>query len=329
MKALRVRIAGTGSCVPARVLTNDDLQRRLDTTDEWIYTRTGIRERRMAGPEEHPSVLGARASRAAMGDAGIRPQDVDLILCATTLADRIFPSTACSIQHELGAGAAGALDMNAACSGFVYCLNTAWGFVVSGRYRNVLCVGTETLSRMVNYDDRGTAIIFGDGAGAMVLQPTTEGDSDFLAGELGADGSKGDLVQVPAGGARRPAHVPGTPARDFMMQMDGKAIYRFAIQKFVDLTERAIAQAGVTLDDLSLIVPHQVNHRVIEAACEKLGFPAEKTVVNIGKYGNTSAASIPLAFDEARRDGRLKRGDLVLMVAFGGGLTWGSLLLRH
>lgn len=324
-----VRIAGSGSAVPAAVLSNADLTRRLETSDEWIFARTGIRERRIAGPDEHPSVLGARAARMALEDAGIGADDVDLILCANTLADRVFPTTACSIQHLLGATRAGALDMNAACTGFVYCLHAAWGFVAGGRYRNVLCIGTETLSRMVDYEDRGTAVIFGDGAGAMVLQPNAEGDGDFLVGELGADGGQGEALQVPAGGARRPAHTPGIPARDFMMQMDGRVVYRFAVQKFVDLTERALAQAGVTLADLALIVPHQVNRRLIESACEKLGCPTEKVIINIEKYGNTSSASIPIAFDEARRAGRLSRGDLVLLVAFGGGLTWGSLLIRY
>src|SRR5688572_6836803 len=203
MSSQRVRIAGTGSAVPDGVLDNAELTRRLVTSDAWIFERTGIRERRVAGPDEHPSVLGARAGRMAMDDAGIGAGDIDLILCANTLADRIFPTTACSIQHLLGATGAGALDMNAACTGFVYCLHTAWGFVAGGRYRNVLCIGTETLSRMVNYEDRGTAILFGDGAGAMLLQPSEGGESDFLVGELGADGSQGDLLQVSAGGARR------------------------------------------------------------------------------------------------------------------------------
>jgi 3-oxoacyl-[acyl-carrier-protein] synthase-3 len=326
---LRVRIAGTGSNPPSKVLTNEELSHLVDTNDEWIVQRTGIKERRIAAPNEFPSVLGAAAAQKALETAGVKPEAVDLILCANTLADRIFPTTACAIQDKLGCVNAGALDMNAACTGFVYGLNSAWGFIATGRYKNILVVGTETLSKMVNYKDRGTCIIFGDGAGATLLQPADGGASDFLAGELGADGKQGEHIYVAAGGARKPAHTPGVDPTEFMMYMNGRAVYKFAVQTFVDLAERAVKKAGLTLKDVNCLVPHQVNLRIIESACEKLGFPMERTVVNIHKYGNTSAASIPTAFDEACRTGRIKRGDLVLMVAFGGGLTWGSLLLRY
>lgn len=328
MKTIRVRIAGTGSNPPTRILNNEELSRLVDTSDEWIVQRTGIKERRISAPDEAPSDLGAAAARKALDAAGVKPEEVELILCANTLADRIFPTTACSIQQKLGCVNAGALDMNAACTGFVYALNSAWGFVASGRYKNILAVGTETLSKMVNYKDRGTCIIFGDGAGAMVLQPSEAEGSDFLAGELGADGWQGELIQVPAGGARKPAHTPNVDPTEFMMYMNGRAVYKFAVQKFVDLASRAVAKAGMTLNDVSLLVPHQVNLRIIESACERLNFPLDKAVINIHKYGNTSAASIPTAFDEAFRAGRIKRGDIILMVAFGGGLTWGSLLIR-
>jgi 3-oxoacyl-[acyl-carrier-protein] synthase-3 len=328
VKSYRVRIAGTGSNPPSKVVTNEDLSRIVDTSDEWIVQRTGIRERRIVADDECPSDLAAGASRRALESAGVRPEEVDLIVCANTLADRIFPGTSAAIQQKLGCVHAGAVDVNAACTGFVYALHCAWGFVSSGRYRNVLVAGVETLSRMTNWKDRNTCIIFGDGAGAMLLQPSEEG-GDFLTGELGADGWQADLIQVPAGGARLPAHTPGVDPSKFTIYMNGRAVYRFAVNKFVELSERAAAKAGLRLADVDLLVPHQVNLRIIESACERLNFPISKAVVNIHKYGNTSAASIPTAFDEARRDGRLQRGNVVLMVAFGGGLTWGSLLLRY
>lgn len=329
MKSYHVRIAGTGSNPPARVLTNAELSRIVDTSDDWIVQRTGIRERRISAPNECPSDLASGAARKAMETANVKPEQIELVVVANTLADRIFPTTACAVQHKLGCVNAGALDVNAACTGFVYSLNLVWGLVASGRYKNVLCCGVETLSKMTNYKDRGTCIIFGDGAGAFVLQPSEEPTSDILAGELGADGGQGDLIQVPAGGARKPGHTPGVDPTEYMIYMNGKAVYKFAVQKFVDLAERATAKAGLQLADVDWLVPHQVNMRIIESACEKLNFPISKTVINIHKYGNTSAASIPTAFDEAVRDGRIKRGHRVLMVAFGGGLTWGSLLLRY
>jgi 3-oxoacyl-[acyl-carrier-protein] synthase-3 len=329
VKSYHVRIAGTGSNPPSKVLTNEDLSKMVDTSDEWIVQRTGIKERRISAPNECPSDLASAAARKALEAAQVKPEDVDLIVVANTLADRIFPTTSCSVQEKLGCMKAGALDVNAACTGFVYLLNVVWGMVSSGRYKNVLCCGVETLTKMTNYKDRGTCIIFGDGAGAMVLQPSENPASDILAGELGADGKQGDLIQVPAGGARRPAYTPGVDPSEFTIYMNGKAVYKFAVQKFVDLAERAVAKVGLKLTDIDWLVPHQVNMRIIESACEKLNFPIAKTVINIHKYGNTSAASIPTAFDEAVRDGRIKRGHKVLMVAFGGGLTWGSVLLKY
>jgi 3-oxoacyl-[acyl-carrier-protein] synthase-3 len=323
-----VRIAGTGSHPPSKVLTNDDLSRMVDTSDEWITQRTGIKERRIATAEEMPSDLGTGAARKALEDAKAAPEDVELILCATSFPDRLFPGTGCMIQKNLGCARAGAVDMNAACTGFVYALNSGWGYIASGRFRNVLVVGTETLSKMVNWKDRTTCILFGDGAGAVLLQPS-DGASDFLAGELGADGHQADYIQLPGAGARYPAHTPEPDLAQFMIHMRGREVYRFAVQKFVDLASSTVKRAGLKLEDVKLLVPHQVNLRIIESACERMGFPMEKTYVNIHKYGNTSSASIPTAFDEARREGKIKRGDLVLMVAFGGGLTWGSLLLRY
>ncbi len=323
-----VRIAGTGSSPPERVLTNADLARTVDTSEEWIVQRTGILERRIAAPEDCPSDLGVRAARRALEEARVSPGEVDLILCANTLADQIFPGTSCFIQRTLGCANAGALDVNAACTGFLYALHCAWGMIESGRHRNILCVGTETLSRMTNWKDRTTCVLFGDGAGAMLLQASDKPGSAFLAGSLGADGSQAELVQSPGGGARIPPGRADVDPATYSIQMDGRAVYKFAVNKFVELCERTAAHAGVGLGDVALLVPHQMNLRIIEAAAERLRFPKERILVNIQKYGNTSAASVPTAFDEAVREGRLRRGDLALLVAFGGGLTWGSLLLR-
>jgi 3-oxoacyl-[acyl-carrier-protein] synthase-3 len=324
-----VRIAGTGSYAPAKVLTNDDLSRMVDTSDAWITERTGIKQRRIAAENEAPSDLGVIAAQRALETAGIAPADVDMILCATSFPDHLFPTTACAIQARLGASRAGAVDLLAACSGFVYALVTGWHYAASGRYRNILAVGTETLSKIVNWEDRSTCVLFGDAAGAVVLQPDPSGRSDILYATLGADGTQGELIILPAGGARCPISPEHIAAHRHQIHMRGRDVYVFAVRKMADLTREAMEAMGIGPDGLGLLIPHQVNLRIIESAIERLNIPREKVMVNIDRYGNTSSASVPVALDEAVRAGRIRRGDAVVIVAFGGGLTWGAVGLRY
>jgi 3-oxoacyl-[acyl-carrier-protein] synthase-3 len=323
---VRVRVAGTGSYVPEQRLTNDEICRRVETNDEWIQERTGIRERRIAAPGQTPSDLGAEASRRALAAADIKPEDVDLIVTATSFPDRFLPSTACYIQQKVGCFGAGAVDMLAACTGYVYALATGWRYVASGDYKNVLVVGAETLSKITNWEDRATCILFGDAAGAAVLQPSQDG-SDILYSRLGADGRLGDLVIVPGGAAADPPSPELLEARRNTIHMRGRETYKFAVTTMADLTRDALDRCGWSIDELSLLIPHQVNRRIIESAAQRLGLPMERIFINIDRYGNTSAASVPVALDEAVRTGRLKRGDKLVLVAFGGGLTWGSVAM--
>ena len=323
-----VTIAGTGSYAPAKRLTNDDLSTMVDTTDEWIVQRTGIRERRIASADESPSTQGVQAARQALDAAGVAAADVQLILCATSFGDYPAPCTAARMQAALEAPRAGIFDVNAGCTGFVCALSAGWRFVQSGAYDNVLVVGTETLSRGVNYKDRATCIIFGDGAGAVVLR--RGGPGDILFSELGGDGRQGDAIMAPGGGAVQPPNACTDENRHlYYLKMEGRDIYTFAVRKFVELTQNALAGAGLKIDDLDFLVPHQVNLRIIESACKRLELPLDRVGVNIDRYGNTSAASVPLALDECVRAGRIKRGHTVLLIGFGAGLTWGSVLLRY
>lgn len=325
----RVRVRGTGSYMPARVLTNDDLSKMVETSDEWITQRTGIKERRIAAPEETPGTMGSEAARRALADAGVKADDVSLLICATSFGDYFAPCTATRIQVALEARRAGVFDVNAGCTGFVCALAAAWRFVASGAYERVLVVGTETISRGLNYKDRATCIIFGDGAGAFVLD-RSDGDSDVLFSELGGDGWQGDAIICPGGGAALPPWKCNDENRhNFYLQMVGRDIYKFAVGKFVELTHNALKAQGMTIDQLDFLVPHQVNLRIIESACQRLGLPLDRVGLNIQKYGNTSAASVPIAFDEAARAGRIRRGMKVLLIGFGAGLTWGSVLLKY
>ena len=325
---LRVRIAGTGSFVPERVLTNEDLSKMVDTNDQWILERTGIRERRIAANGTSPSDLGAEAARRAMDAAGVTPEEIDLIVTATSCPDRLLPSTACYIQRKVGCFNAGAVDMLAACTGFIYALSNGWRHVATGDYRNVLVVGAETLSRITNYEDRSTCVIFGDAGGAAVLQPSNDG-SDILYSKLGADGRLDDLIIVPAGGATEPATADSLAEHRTTIHMKGRETYKFAVKTFVELTRDALERCGWSVDELTLLIPHQVNLRIIESSAQRLGIPLDRILINIQRYGNTSAASVPVALDEAVRTERIKRGDKVIMVAFGGGLTWGSTALIY
>jgi len=323
-----VEVAGTGASVPARVVTNEEFTRHLDTSDEWIRQRTGIRERRIAGPGESTLTLSVAASRQALADAGIGPEEIDLIVHATVTPEHPLPATACELQAALGCRWIPAFDIGAACSGFVYALVDAAQYLTSGLARSALVVGSEALTRITDMEDRSTAVLFGDGAGAAILRPSTDPQRGIITARLGADGGRARSVWVPAGGAAEPASIRTVSERLHYMKMEGRAIYKFAVTMMHALVRETVDEVGIRLDDLALVIPHQSNLRIIESAAERLGLPMDKVAINIDRYGNTSAASIAMAFHEARQTGRIKAGDLVLLVAFGAGLTWGSLLMR-
>ncbi len=320
-------IAGTGMYVPDRRLTNADLERMVETSDEWILERTGIRERRIAAPEQASSDLGLVAAQRALEMAGLGPEDVDQLLVATTTPDRFLPSCACTLQAKLGAKNAAAYDMFAACSGFIYGLGIARGMIGTGLADTVLLVGVETLSRITDYTDRNTCVLFGDGAGAAVLRPCAPGDG-ILAVKIRSDGSMGDLLEVPAGGSRVPASIESVTRRDHFVKMRGREVFKLAVRAMEESMGRALESAGLSAADLELVIPHQANQRIIDATRERLGLPPEKVILNIDHYGNTSSASIPISLDEVVRAGRLKRGDNLGFMAFGGGLTWGAAVAR-
>jgi 3-oxoacyl-[acyl-carrier-protein] synthase-3 len=317
-------ITGWGMSVPEAVLTNDDLAKIVDTNDAWIRERTGIRERRIARENQFPSTLGAEAALKALEVANVQPAEVDLIICATSSPEYFFPATACLIQDAIGADKAGAFDLSAACSGFIYAVNMAAQSIRSGSIRTALVIGAETLSRFVNWKDRNTCILFGDGAGAFVLQ-ASERPGGVLSAVMRSDGSGGDLLSVPAGGSRHPAAEATIRAGEHFIHMDGREVFRFATRVMAASTKEAIEAAGLTLDQIQCIVPHQANIRIIEAAARGLKLPMEKFIVNLDRYGNTSTASIPIAVVEAAASGRIKPGDKLVLVGFGGGLTWGAM----
>jgi len=324
----RVRISGTGSFLPEKILTNADFERMVDTSDEWIITRTGIKQRHVIEPGTATSDLAAEASRRAMEEAGVTPDKLDLIIVATITPDTLLPSAACHLQAKLGALNAGAFDVAAACSGFVYGANVAWQFIQTGRYDNILVVGAECLSTITDYQDRSSCILFGDGAGAAVFTASDDGRGEVLYGTLGADGRGADIMMMPAGGSRRPASHETVENREHYMTIRGRETYKFAVEKMADLVAQSLQEAGLTTADLRWIIPHQVNTRILEGAAKRLGVPMDDMYVNIDRIGNTSAASIPIALDEANRKGLLRSGDVVALVAFGGGLTWASMILR-
>lgn len=316
-----IAILGTGSHAPARVLTNDELSRQVETSDEWIVTRTGIRERRIAGPGEPTSLLAAAAARAALADAGLQPADIDLLIVATCTADMPMPSAACLVQTALGIGErAACVDLNAACTGFVYALDHAWALLSTGRYRHALVIGAEKISSLLDWSDRTTCVLFGDGAGAVVLGPARRDGSGMVDVRLGAIPGTADLLAVPGG-----SPADDTPRR---VVMKGKEVFKFAVRGMEEVTRDLLARNHLSASDLTLVVPHQANLRIIHSLAQYLELPYERILVNVDRFGNTSAASIPIALDEARRSGRLKSGDLVLFVAFGAGLTYGGALVR-
>lgn len=322
-------ILGTGSYAPERVLTNEDLARMVDTSDEWIFTRSGIRERRIAGPNESTSDMGVQAGRRALDDAGLKPSDIDLLIVATMTPDTPMPAAACIIQRKLGLPTSAAcFDLNAACSGFVYALDTACAMLTSGRYRHALVIGAEKLSTYIDWQDRTTCVLFGDGAGAVVIGPGSERDRGFLGARLGALGESGDLLCIPGGGCNMPATAASIASGQHYVKMKGKEVFKLAVRVMDEAARDILEQHHLRADQISLVIPHQANLRIIEAISQYLELPMERFFVNVDRYGNTSSASIPIALDEARRSGRIKPGDLTLMVAFGAGLTYGSALIR-
>ncbi len=320
-------VLGTGSALPSRVLSNSDLERMVDTSDEWITTRTGIKERRIAEANESTSDYATLACQRALESAGVSPDEVDLIVCATVTPDTMFPATASLIQHKLGATRAAAFDLSAACSGFIYALSLASAYIESGRYTKILVVAADLLSRITDYEDRSTCVLFGDGAGAVLLGPA-DAQKGFLAFDLGSDGSGAEFLIQPAGGSRVPATIESVESRLHFLRMSGQETFKFAVKAMVSATERVLSSAGMDVSDIDLLVPHQANIRIIEAARRKFDLVEEKVMVTIHKYGNTSSSSMAIALDEAVRAGRAKSGDLVVIVGFGGGLTWGAALLR-
>ncbi len=322
-----VGILGAGYHVPETRLTNADLERRLETNDEWIRTRTGIRERRVAAEGEATSDLALPAARRALERAGLDGADLDLIVVATVTPDHAFPSTACLLQDRLGASHAAAFDISAACTGFLYGLSAAEAMIRAGTARHALVVGAEVLTRILDWQDRSTAVLLGDGAGAVVLGPAAPGFG-ILSTVLGADGAGAPLVRMPAGGSRLPASPETVAGRMHTFQQHGREVYRFAIQIMGDAAEEALERARLRPEDVALLVPHQANFRIIEAAARRFSFPLDRVWVNIDRYGNTSSASIPIGLAEAAEGGRLHRGDVVLVVAFGAGLTWGAATMR-
>jgi len=320
-------IAGWGMYVPQLVLTNDDLAQRVDTSDEWIRTRTGIVERHIAGPQDTTSTMAIAAGRAALDRADLAPGQIDAIIVATVSGDYVTPSTACLVQAGLGASSAAAFDISAGCSGFIYALSLAHMGIASGQWKTVMVIGAETLSRFTNWQDRNTCVLFGDGAGALVVSAHEE-PGGILATRLGADGSGADLLRIPAGGSRQPASAESVTAAQHYFQMDGSAVYRFATRAMPAAVQEVVKAAGLTLQDVDLIIPHQANVRIIEAARKVLGLPEEALFVNIERYGNTSAASIPIALCEAADDQLINDGSHLVLVGFGAGLTWAAAILR-
>jgi 3-oxoacyl-[acyl-carrier-protein] synthase-3 len=320
-------ITGWGFYAPSRVVTNFDMEKIVETSDEWITSRTGIKERRFASDGEGTATMSTRAARTALERAKLRPQDVQLIIVGTCSPDYIFPATACLVQSELGATRAGAFDVEAACTSFVTALGVARGMISSGTVENALVIGAETLSRFLNFKDRTTCVLFGDGAGAVVVE-ASNASVGVESVVLHSEGSKGEMLMLPAGGTKIPASKETIEQGKHFITMQGGEVFKLAVKSMADAAEEAIRDAGVGLDDIALMIPHQANIRIIEGVAKRLHFPMERVFVNIQRYGNTSAASIPIAIAEAEAQGRLRRGDKVLLVAFGGGFTWGASVLE-
>ncbi len=321
------KITGTGSALPAKILTNAELAKMVDTSDEWITTRTGIKERRIAADGEYTSTFAVDAARRALSMANVAPEDLDLIIIGTVTPDFPFPSTACIIQNELGANKAVAFDVSAACSGFIYGISVADSFIRSGKYQKALVIGAEVLSRIVDWNDRNTCILFGDGAGAAVIEASEE-QSGIVSTHIFSNGSCWDMLYQPGSGSRNPATNPATDPASFFIRMEGNEVYKHAVRAMEEAAMAALYSNGLTPSDISLLIPHQANRRIIDAIAKRLDLDFDKVFVNLHRYGNTSSASIPIALDEANRQGLIKTGDMILLDAFGGGFTYGSALIR-
>jgi len=323
----RARIIGVGAYAPKRVLTNADLEKMVATSDEWIVQRTGIRERRIADETEATSDLAIKAAQQALERANLVPEDIEFIALGTTTPDMIFPSTANIVQHRLGCRRAGSVDLMAACAGSVYSLVTGAQFIQTGKYKRVLCIGAETLSRITDFTDRGTCVLLADAAGAAVLEPSEDG-SGIIDADLYSDGRYADLLHMPGGGSRHPATVETVNARMHYAKMKGSEVFKVAVRMFVDCTETILQRHGLKSADIDLFIPHQANLRIIEAASKRVGLPMDRVFVNVDRYGNTGAASVYVALEEAVAAGRVKPGDRILMAAFGGGFAWGAALVQ-
>ncbi|MEK6732773.1 MAG: beta-ketoacyl-ACP synthase III [Candidatus Omnitrophota bacterium] len=319
-------ILGLGCYLPPRKLTNKDLEKMVETSDEWIMTRTGIKERRVAAKECASSDLGVEAARLAIKDAGLKPEDIDLIITATVTGDMAFPSTSCVIQDKIGACNAAAFDINAACSGFVFGIVTAKQFVDSGLYRNVLVIGSEKMTSLVDWTDRSTCVLFGDGAGACVIGKAN--DRKIISYFIGCDGSGWNLLKLPAGGSRMPATEETVKNKLHFLKMEGNEVFKLAVKVMADAANKAITKAGLLCNEIDLLIPHQANIRILMAVAKKMGLPEEKIFMNIEKYGNMSSASTAVALAEANKEGRVKKGDHIALVAFGAGLTYGAVVIK-
>lgn len=324
---IRARITGTGSYVPEKVLTNFDLEKIIDTSDEWIRTRTGIRERHVAADDENTSDLASFAAKRALEMAGVSASEIDLIVVGTITGDYPWPATACIVQSNLGAVNAGAYDVSAACSGFLYALSAAVDRIEAGRCKKALVIGAETLTRILNWEDRNTCMLFGDASGAVVLE-AQEGDNGILSTHLHADGTQLELLYQPGFGTKILPNVESLKTKDYTLKMQGNEVFKVAVRSMTEVAKTAMIENDMTAEDIDLFIPHQANIRILDATAKRLGLRDDQVYVNVDRYGNTSAATIPLALDEANRAGRLKQGDVVLLDAFGGGFTWASVMLR-
>jgi 3-oxoacyl-[acyl-carrier-protein] synthase-3 len=327
MSNVRAGILGTGHSHPSGILTNADLEKIVDTTDEWITTRTGIKQRRKAAPGEYTSQFATRAAQEAIERAGIDPNDIDLILCATVTPDQILPSTACLIQAQLGANKAAAMDIVAACSGFLYGVTIAEPMIRSGQIKYALVIGAELLTRYVDYTDRGTCVLFGDGAGAAILGPV-EGDRGILATKIRSDGRYEEQLYAPGGGTKGGFSAETIARGDHFFKMKGNEVFKIAVRSMSDISKQVLCEAGLTTEDVNVFIPHQANQRITEAVANMLKVDPALVYSNIARHGNTSSASIPIGLDECVESGRIKRDDIVLMAAFGGGFTWGAVVMR-
>ncbi len=326
MEKFKAGILGLGIGLPEKIVSNKDLEKIVDTTDEWITTRTGIKERRIASPGETALSFSIKAGREALENAGISPEDLDLIIVATVTPDMIFPATACLLQDALNAGSAAAFDLEAGCSGFVYGMALASQFINTGSYKKILVVGAEVLSRITDWEDRNTCVLFGDGAGAAVIGQVEQGG--ILAFEMGSDGGGGDFLKMPAGGGAIPATEESLAQKLHYIKMDGNQVFKFAVKAMARSARLVAEKANIPIEDIDLFIPHQANIRIIETSAKRLKIPEKKVFMNLEKYGNTSAASIPIALYEALKQKQIKKGDRVLLVGFGAGLTWASVILE-